>query len=72
MIIPKHITNCGQIGVTLKQGIPQVFQLAVIGLADETKVHKCIDQIRKKVATETKVEQKESCRYVSESLTEYE
>ena len=49
-----------------------MFQLAVIRLADKTKVHKCIDQIRKKVATETKVEQKESCRYVSEPLTEYE
>ena len=49
-----------------------MFQLAVIRLADKTKVHKHIDQIRKKVATEAKVEQKESCRYVSEPLTEYE
>ena len=49
-----------------------MFQLAVIGLADETKIHKCINQIRKKVATEIKVEQKELCRYVSEPLTEYE
>ena len=49
----------------------EVFQLAEIGLADETKVHKHINQIRK-VATETKVEQKESCSYVSEPLAEYE
>ena len=49
-----------------------MFQLAVIGLADETKVHKYINQIREKVATETKVEQKESCSYESEPSVEYE